>query len=80
MRASIIGARYDCTRRRSRSTLHSGSNPIWMLQRDGADCRATPTEEGAKRAGLFGRGDDVRKKWHQLCAEWLMQMIGKDAA
>jgi hypothetical protein len=63
MRASVIAARDDCTRqRRSSGMLHRRSYPIWMLQRDGADCRATAAKESAKRTRFFGTGDDPWKK------------------
>jgi hypothetical protein len=38
--------------------LHSRSNPIWMMQCEGADCRATAAKESAKRTCFFGTGDD----------------------
>ncbi|HYK23279.1 MAG TPA: hypothetical protein VEU75_01290 [Candidatus Acidoferrum sp.] len=80
MRSSVIGARDDCTRRQwSGGALHCRSDPIWMLQRNGADCRATTAEEGAKRTRFFGRSDDAGKKRHQFCAKRLMNEIDECA-
>ena len=63
MRAFVVGARDDCPRqRRSSGVLHGCSNPIWVLQRDGAYCRATAAKESAKRTCFFGLRDDPWKK------------------
>jgi hypothetical protein len=76
MRAPVIGARDDCTRQRwSGSALHCRSDPIWMSQRNGADCRATAAEESAEGTRFFGCSDDPGKKRHQFCAKRLMNEI-----
>ena len=51
-----------------------------MLQRSGADCRATAAKEGAKRARFFGRSDDAGKKGYQFCAKRLMNEIAECAS
>jgi hypothetical protein len=80
MCASVIGARDDCTRQQwSGGALHCRSDPIWMLQRNGADCRATTAKEGAKRTRFFRRSDDARKKRHQFRAKRLMKEIDECA-
>lgn len=65
--------------RRRGSMLHGRSNSIWLLQRDGADCRAAAAKKSAKRTCLFGISDDDRKKRHQFCAKRLMNVVDERA-
>ena len=56
------------------------ANFLGRAERDGADGGTGAAQEGAERAGRFGRGNHSIEKRDELLAERLMQMIGEGAA